>query len=170
VTHSADSVHTQTAVRKRMASDGAAGRCACNSCLPMNGSHPCNHTFGLGGTSESTPYASWPFWVTSDVASAGPQSGFGAPPLVDGRTLVVKDVLSSDDKVVTLYFGSVLDVDMQTWTLHKWKIGDSESHEWWIFPRRRPTTPAADLKHWLAQNVSAACHRSLADASHVSTQ
>jgi hypothetical protein len=73
---------------------------------------------------------------------------------VDGRTLVVKDVLSSDDKVVTLYFGSILDVDIQTWTLHKWKLGDSESQEWWIFPRRGRSTPAGDLKHWLAQNVS----------------
>jgi hypothetical protein len=70
--------------------------------------------------------------------------------------LVVKDLLSFDDKVVTLYFGSVLDVDMQTWTLFKWTIGDPESQEWWIFPRREPTTPAADLTNWLAQNVSGA--------------
>ena len=113
------------------------------------------------------PSARRPFWYHSDVASEGPQSGSGAPPLVVGRTLVVKDVLSPDDEVVTLYFGSILDVDVQTWTLHKWKLGDSddENQEWWIFPRREPSTSAGDLTHWLAQNVSATDAEGLVNAA-----
>jgi hypothetical protein len=70
--------------------------------------------------------------------------------------MVIKDLLSPEDMVVTLYFGSIVDVDMQTWTLHKWKLGDSDdqNQEWWIFPRLAQVTQAGDLRRWLTEYLS----------------
>jgi hypothetical protein len=67
---------------------------------------------------------------------------------------VVKDLLSPEDMVVTLYFG--WDIDMQTWILHKWRLGESDdqSQEWWIFPRPAQVTRADDLRRWLTEYLS----------------
>ena len=72
--------------------------------------------------------------------------------------MVIKDLLSPEDTVVTLYFGSIEDAEMQTWTLHKWKLGDSDNQkqEWWIFPRSAQVTEAGDLRRWLTQYVDEA--------------
>jgi hypothetical protein len=67
--------------------------------------------------------------------------------------MVVKDLLLPDDTVITLYFGSILEVDTQTWTLHRWNVEDREGpgQEWWIFPRRAPAIPVSEIRIWLAQ-------------------
>jgi hypothetical protein len=70
--------------------------------------------------------------------------------------MVVKDLLLPDDTVVTLYFGSILDADTQTWTLHRWNLADRDDpgQEWWLFPRRAQALPASELRLWLAQYLS----------------
>jgi hypothetical protein len=69
--------------------------------------------------------------------------------------MVIKDLLSPGDTVTTLYFGSIEEGEMQTWTLHKWKIGDSDDQEqeWWIFPRSAQVTETGDLRQWLTRHV-----------------
>jgi hypothetical protein len=70
--------------------------------------------------------------------------------------MVVNELLSPDDTVVTLYFGSVQGADTQTCTLHRWSLGDPDApeQEWWLFPRRAPAIPTSELKLWLAHYLS----------------
>ena len=69
---------------------------------------------------------------------------------------MVKELLSPDDTVVTLYFGSIQGTDTQTWTLHRWNLGDRDDpgQEWWLLPRRAPAIPTSELRLWLAQYLS----------------